>query len=273
MNIEQDMTCNFCNKIYNEPVFLHCCGNNLCQKDINTIITSIDTSKKAACPFCNTEFENKTFIINRLLKSQIDKRELHNLKLDPQFENTLNNLKDKMNYLEKAEKDPDSIICESISELKRQVDLDREQLKEKIDKQANEIIKKLESFEIEFKIESKTRVKSVFDDDFKKSLSNQLQEYEKTLNSIAKTNEERENKRLDIEETLKILELKQTQFKTKLFSNKSIKYEPFSKNTGDLFGILDVSDANWQAIECDVMIATINKRNSKINTVSRLFYF
>jgi hypothetical protein len=93
------------------------------------------------------------------------------------------------------------------------------------------------------------------------------------LNSIAKTNEERENKRLDIEETLKILELKQTQFKTKLFSNKSIKYEPFSKNTGDLFGILDVSDANWQAIECDVMIATINKRNSKINTVSRLFYF
>jgi hypothetical protein len=178
-----------------------------------------------------------------------------------------------MNYLEKAEKDPDSIICESISELKRQVDLDREQLKEKIDKQANEIIKKLESFEIEFKIESKTRVKSVFDDDFKKSLSNQLQEYEKTLNSIAKTNEERENKRLDIEETLKILELKQTQFKTKLFSNKSIKYEPFSKNTGDLFGILDVSDANWQAIECDVMIATINKRNSKINTVSRLFYF
>jgi hypothetical protein len=104
-------------------------------------------------------------------------------------------------------------------------------------------------------------------------LNNQLQEYEKTLNSIAKTNEERENKRLDIEETLKILELKQTQFKTKLFSNKSIKYEPFSKNTGDLFGKLDVSDANLQAIEYEILIATINKRNSKINTVSILFLF
>ena len=146
-------------------------------------------------------------------------------------------------------------------------------MKQKIDKLADEIIKKLESLEIEFIRESKTRVKEVFDDNFKKSLNNQFEEYEKTLNSIAKTNEEREKKRLDIEETLKILELKQTQFKTKLFSNKSIKYEPFSKNKEDIFGKLDVSDANWQAIECEVLIATINKRNSKINTVSMLFSY
>ena len=142
---------------------------------------------------------------------------------------------------ETVENDPNSIIYESISELKRQVDLDREQLKQNIDKQADEIIKKLESFEIEFKRESKTRVKEVFDDDFKKSLSNQLLEYEKSLISIAKTNRERESKRLEIEETLKILQSKLNQLGTALFSNKIIKYESFTKNIDNVFGKLAVS--------------------------------
>ena len=143
--------------------------------------------------------------------------------------------------MNKVENDPDSIIYESISKLKRQVDIDREELKEKIDKMADEIIQTLESLEIEFKQESKTRVKGIFDDDFKTNLNNQLIEYEKNLNSIAKTNEEREKKRLEVEETLKSLQFKLCQLETALFSDKIINYDPFSKDSNGVFGELIVS--------------------------------
>ena len=159
MNVEEDVTCTYCKNIYNDPVFLNCCGNNICKQHIDSILAKKETIEEPACPLCNTEIQNQTFHINRPLKNLIEKRELHNLKLDPKFENTLINFKDKIENMEKLEKDPDSIIYESISELKRQVDLDREQLKEKIDQQADEIIKTLESLEIEFKQESKAKVK------------------------------------------------------------------------------------------------------------------
>ena len=240
MNIEEDITCSCCSKIYNDPVFLSCCGSNICKQHIDSILANKEI-KKPVCPFCNTEIQNQTFYINRPLKNLIEKRELHKIEIDPKFENTLKKLKEKMNYMEKVENDPDSIIFESISKLKRQVDLDREELKEKIDKLADEIIKTLESLEIEFKQDSKTRVKETFDDDFKKSLNNQLQEYEKTLNSLAKTNEERENQRLDIEETLEILQVKLNQLESGIFSNKMITYDPVGENIEVSLGQLIVS--------------------------------
>jgi hypothetical protein len=241
MNIEEDITCSWCKSIFNDPVFLSCCGSNICKQHIDLILAKKETIEEPACPLCNMEIQNQTFQINRALKSLIEKRELHNLKLDPQFENTLKSLKDKIKIMEKVENDPDNVIYESISELKRQVDVDREELKEKIDKHSDEIIKKLESLEIEFKIDSKTKVKEVFDDDFKKRLNSQLLEYEKALNSLAKTKEQREKQRLEVEETLKILQLKLYQLESGLFSNKIINYQPLSKSIEDLFGELDVS--------------------------------
>ena len=241
MNIEEDITCSWCKSIFNDPVFLSCCGSNICKQHIDSILANKETIEEPACPICNTEIQNQTFQINRPLRNLIEKRELHNLKLDPKFEKTLKSLNDKIENMKRVEIDSDSIIYESISELKRQVDLEREQLKEKIDKQADEIIIKLESLEIEFKIDSKTKVKEVFDDDFKKRLNSQLLGYENTLNSLAKSNEEREKKRLEVEKTLKILQLKLFQLESELFSNKIINYEPFAKNSEDLFGKLDVS--------------------------------
>ena len=241
MNIKEDITCSCCKRIFNDPVFLSCCGSNICQQHIDSIFANKETIEEPVCPLCNTEIQNQTFQINRALKCLIEKRELHHLKLNPKFETTLTILKEKIKSMEQVENDPHNLIYESISELKRQVDLDREELKEKIDKQAAEIIQTLESFEIEFKNNTKTKVKEVFDDDFKRSLNNQLQEYEKTLNSIAKTREEREIKRLEVEETLKCLQLKLYQLESGLFSNKIINYQPFSKNADDVFGKLDVS--------------------------------
>jgi WD40 repeat protein len=271
MNIEEDITCSCCHAIYKDPVILNCCGNVICKEHIDAVLASLkQTSEKAVCPLCDSEVPSQTFQIIKPLKILIEKRELHKLKIDPKFETTLKNLKDKIKLMEKFENDPDNVIYESISELKRQVDLDREQLKEEIDKQANEIIKKLESLEIEFKRESKTKVnlKEVFDDDFKKSLNNQLREYEKTLNSIAKTNEERENKRLEIEESLEILESKLNEFEKRLFSNKTIKYEPFTKNIDDMFGKLVVNDVNSEKKEYGNLIRTIEGHNDYVYSLA-----
>ena len=133
-----------CSSLTGDPVFFNCCASTIYKDHIDSILSSIDTSEKAICPFCNAEIQSQTFQKIKSLKSP-------NEKLEPKFEITLNNFKDKINYMEKIRNDPDIIIYEKISEFKRQVDLDKEKLKEKIDELSGEIIQKQESLEIRCK--------------------------------------------------------------------------------------------------------------------------
>ena len=271
MNIEEDVTCMHCNGIYKDPVYLNCCENVICKVHIDAALTSVkQTSEKAGCPLCNSEIRNQKFQIIKPLKKLIEKRELHKLKIleDPKFEDTLQSLKDKIKCMKMVENDPDAIIRENISEIKRQVYLDRGKLKKKID-ELSEIIKKLDSFEIEFKEDSKTKVKEIFNKNFKKSLNDQLEEYEKTLNSLAKTNEEREKNRLLIEDVLKILELKMKKLKNQLFSNKTIEYASIPKNIEHfLFGKSLVVNENLKNKEYDEELIKLSNKNLVSNTVS-----
>ena len=52
MNIEKMLTCKYCNKVYNEPITLTCCGESLCKQHIQDLL-SIDDTNSLICPFCN----------------------------------------------------------------------------------------------------------------------------------------------------------------------------------------------------------------------------
>jgi hypothetical protein len=109
------------------------------------------------CPLCNKENINQLFHISNLIQSLLE-IEFHKFKINPIYETVLNNLKKEIGNLVSILKDPENYIYEEISELKRQVDLDRENLKSEIDELANDLIKQLESYERKFKSEYKAKV-------------------------------------------------------------------------------------------------------------------
>ena len=94
--------------------------------------------------------------------------------------------------LETILKDPENYIFEEISELKRQVDLDRERLKSQIDEIADDLVHQLESHEKRFKSEYKSNVNLEDYNRLVETSRKQLGEFENFFNLFSNKNQERE---------------------------------------------------------------------------------
>jgi hypothetical protein len=77
--------------------------------------------------------------VNKLIQKLVE-NELHEFKIYPTYKEIINNFKSEIDALEKIAKDPENLIYEKFRELKRQVDLEREQTKFQIDSLADDII-------------------------------------------------------------------------------------------------------------------------------------
>lgn len=206
------LTCKYCNQIYLEPILLTCCGDNLCRKHINEL-TSNKCSNKFSCPLCGDEIPN--YQVNKLIQRFLE-IELHKFEIDPKFEKTLNKLKKEILDLEKTLKDPDSVIYEQISELKRQVDLDRETSKSQIDELADDLIKKLESYEKQFREDYKAYIDFKCYNDLFESSKAQLNEYEKCLKMFSVGYKQRVEARNETEKAIDILQPSLNELKKKI---------------------------------------------------------
>ena len=234
MNIKEQMTCKFCNQVYNNPITL-LCGDSICKHHLDELI-STNSSDKLNCPVCNKEnLSNLEFKVNKFMQSMVE-IELHEFKMNPIYEEVLNNLKMEIGNLEAIVKDPENHIFEEISELKRQVDLDRERLKSEIDSLADGLIKQLESYEQQFKTEYKTNIDLEHYNNLLESSKKQLANYEHCLTLFSSKNQERYKSRIESENIIKQLKRKIKKFKEKLLSNLSIKYEPKQNEMDDMFG-------------------------------------
>ena len=185
------------------------------------------------------ENTNQNFHCDELVEKLIE-MELHKFKLDPKYEITMNKLKIEIESLEAIIKDPENTIYEEISELKRQVDLDRENLKNEIDSKADDLIQQLETYEKRFKAEYQTNIDLEKYNQLVKSSRKKLIEFENCLNLFSVDNKEREEKTTEIEETITILQPNIMDIKNELFSNLSISYKPMGTNLNGLFGKLIV---------------------------------
>ena len=238
MNLIENLTCKHCKKIYTEPVFLSCCGKNICKADID-VISKFSTGS-FSCPICNTTIQNRKFQINETLQVLIDEAELHKIKIDPEYLKTLNDFREKIATIENVHKDPFNVVYEKISELKMKVDLDREKAKAEIDKLADDMMKKLNSWETEFKAQSKSKEILSYYDNVIANMKTNLNEYEKCLKSMSFTDEERKKSKHAVSDAIKILDAETESFKNKLFKHKSLTYEPIKAEVGSLFGKLIV---------------------------------
>ena len=235
MNIKDDFTCSHCKETYMDPVFLTCCGENVCKKHIDDLLLQ---TENVLCMFCDKALPRQEFQINKVLKNLID-RELHTVTIDRKYEDVLEQLKKKISQIENMHVDPENVIYTKISELKRQVDLDRENAKLKIDKSADEIIKKLESYRTELKAGCHSISDSEYNAEIVAGMKIKLAEYESILRSLGKTNQDRENKCNEIEQATFILETEIQDYEFKLFKNKTLEYAPMINKT--VFGKLIVS--------------------------------
>jgi DNA repair exonuclease SbcCD ATPase subunit len=234
MNIKEKLTCKICNGIFKDPIFLNCCGENMCKQHFQNLISN-DTSNKFTCPFCNQENSNQKLDINTTIQSFLE-IELHEFELDPKYERVLTHLRREVGNLEAVLKDPENIIYEEIGELKRQVDLKREKLKIEIDDLADDLINQLDSHKKRFMEEYKSNIQNYHD--LVESSKKQLNEYEACLQLFSTKNNEKEDKYNECEKIMKIVRPSSNEAKNKLFSNISITFKPMNIHGKDLFGKL-----------------------------------
>ena len=238
MNIKKELTCKYCNQIYKDPIAL-ACGDSICKHHIEQLV-SIDSSSKFMCPVCDEENAIQIFKVNKFMQNMIE-NELHELKMNSSYEAALNDLKMEITKLETILQEPENYIYEEINELKRQVDLDREQLKIEIDALADGIFKQLEAFEQSLKAKYNSNVDLEYYKDLVESSKKHLLQYETFLNLFSTKVEERDEKRLKSERLANKLIFEIKTFKEKLLSNLLIKYQPKeSQSQGDLFGNLEI---------------------------------
>ena len=232
MNIKEELTCKCCKEIYNHPVILGCCFESICKHHIEELVYS---SKTFTCPLCSQENTNSNFKANKLLEELI-KRDLHQFKINPNNERVLNDLKTAIQNLETEFKDPENMIYEQISDLKMQVDLDRENLKLQIDTLADGLIQQLESHGKRFKTEYKASF--AFYSDLIELSKKQLVEYEQCLSLFSVENEKKEEKCKQNEKLVEELKFQLGGLKEAFCSNLSIQYNKKDIFAEEMFGKL-----------------------------------
>jgi hypothetical protein len=151
------LQCKHCNKLLNgSPVVLSCCDATICDEHIRYKDVKVNETKTIQvfeCELCQCShnMKNKSFPINKLaeslLKIEFDKISLGDayIKVNKEIEN----LESSLIKLNGLIQDPKNYIYEYVSNIKRDVDLRKEKLKEKIDQICGEMITKLENYQSE----------------------------------------------------------------------------------------------------------------------------
>jgi hypothetical protein len=141
--------CEQCNQLLVEPVALPC-GYSVCKKHLDRLLENAPKEiNKFECKLCEKKhfIPEDGFAINRRIQNGLDIN-LNSLKLNPVYEECkleINEAKDQIQKIEILKKDPENYIFEYFEELKRQVDLRREELKLELDNYSDEIIQSIES--------------------------------------------------------------------------------------------------------------------------------
>ena len=140
--------CDRCNNLLVDPIVMPC-SNVICKKHLNEILNNISNEKNTfICGICLEEHQipKNGFIVNNRLH-KLTKFELNTLKLSPVFHECtkeIEDAKDNMFKVELLEQNAENYIYEYFEDIKRQVDIRREDLKLKIDEYSDEMIKSVE---------------------------------------------------------------------------------------------------------------------------------
>ena len=147
--VKSFLDCDQCNKLLVDPVVM-ACGKFICKIHLEKLLYHESKEKNTfICEICQGEhfIPKDGFVVSDRLQDLLDV-ELNKLEPSPMFDECRKTLEEAMANLiniEQIETTPESYIYDYFEEIKRQVDLRREDLKYKIDIYSDEIIKSIET--------------------------------------------------------------------------------------------------------------------------------
>ena len=147
--LKSSSDCDRCNSPLVDPIVIPC-GYFTCKAHLDELLTKISKEKNTfICGICQEmhHIPKNGFMIHKRLQNLI-KLELNSMKLSPVFEECKKEIEDARNNMVKVElleKNAENYIYEYFEDIKRQVDIRREDLKFKIDNYSDELIKSVET--------------------------------------------------------------------------------------------------------------------------------
>jgi hypothetical protein len=176
-SVKQDFACSFCSKIYNNPFVLPC-DDILCEEHLKE--ASVRKNDSITCKICQIEFDVKD---NQMIRpSKVLQKLIENERYLSDEEKSLKKLleqelRDFLNLneqLQDAKNSFDSDCHNHFQDIRRKIDVQREELKDQIDKIALALIDQTKDMEQncltslnEFKVD-------VFDFDKEKNILNEI---------------------------------------------------------------------------------------------------
>ena len=223
------LTCKYCMKMFKStPIVLNCCSETICEDHIAEF-RSINSNGSYTCLLCNNHTNQVSFPTNKIAEKFINMK-LQQLEFGENYNRTRNyckNLETLIKQYEDINKDPKNFIFDYVSQKKFEIDVKREELKEKIDKISNHLIKRIENFENECykNLKSKT---------MKKKINAFNKELEKVKSKMSSWNNELQIMIIDEQSwenirSKSIIQYNQLEhlfetFKSELILNKEFKY-------------------------------------------------
>lgn len=140
--------CDVCKKLLIDPVVIQC-GNFICKSHVDNLCKQTSDEKNTfICGFCHDEhfIPQKGFVVNNRLQSLLS-LQLNTLTPSPLFDDCKKEIaeaKRSVAKIEQLKESAETFSFEYFEDIKRQVDLRREQLKVRIDNYSDDIIKSVE---------------------------------------------------------------------------------------------------------------------------------
>jgi len=154
-NFKLILSCQLCNQfLKGTPINLSCCDATICSEHVQYRTVKVNESKTIQvfeCELCQCShnMRNKRFPVNKSVEKMIHLK-FGQTYLSEVYENAnkeISNLESSLKKINDMVQDPKNFIFEHISELRRQVDVRREKIKEKVDNICGKMIQKLDDFQ------------------------------------------------------------------------------------------------------------------------------
>jgi uncharacterized protein YlxP (DUF503 family) len=200
------LNCEYCNKLLNgSPVVLSCCDATICSEHIQFKEVKVNDTKTIqvyVCELCQCShnMKNKRFVINKIveimLQMELDKISLGDgyIKVSKEIEN----LDSSLNKLNCLIQDPKNYIYEYVSNIKRDVDLRKEKLKEKIDQICAEMIQKMDKYQQEcYKNIESLKLKEK-NEEIINEIQTKLDEWNKTNKRVLMVSTDQQRKEIEL---------------------------------------------------------------------------
>ena len=146
--------CDLCHQALVDPISFPC-GNNVCKDHLDKLLKNVSKEKCFfQCEICQEEhfIPKSGFKVDKRLQRGLE-IQFNTLKLTPIFDEckaVIKTVHEKVAKIEMLEKNSEVYIYDYFEDIKRKVDIRREDLKMKIDKYSDEVIQSIEGTQVNY---------------------------------------------------------------------------------------------------------------------------